>query len=59
MEDLSPPKQEEIVIPFDLKIDEYYAFKCKTETVELESGSNLEDRSDDEIIHDQLVIKGM
>jgi hypothetical protein len=36
LENLSPPKQEEIVIPFDLQIDEDYAFKYKTETVELE-----------------------
>ena len=59
LENISPPKQEEIVIPFDLQIDEDYAFKYKTKTVELESGFNLEDTSDDEIIHDQLVIKGL
>ena len=58
MENLPSPKQEEIVLPFDLQIDENYFFKYKTKIVELESGFNLEDTTN-EIIHDRLIIKGL
>jgi hypothetical protein len=59
LENLPSPNQEEIVLPFDLHIDEKCVFKYKTETVELESRFNFEDTVDDEIIHDQLVIEGL
>jgi hypothetical protein len=36
LENLSPPKQEEFVIPLDLQVDEDYYFKYKIEIVELE-----------------------
>jgi hypothetical protein len=42
-----------------LQVDEDYYFKYKIEIVELEWGFNLEDTTDDEINHDQLVIKGL
>jgi hypothetical protein len=47
LQNISPPKQEEIVIPFDLQIDEDYVFKYKIENVELESRFNLENTADD------------
>ena len=58
LENIPSPKQEEIILPFDLHIDENNVFEYKTETVVVESGLNLEDTTD-EIIHDQLVIEDL
>ena len=54
LESLPPPKKEEIVIPFDLQIEEGYS--CELDFVEMESRISL-DEEIEEGSHDQVVIK--
>jgi hypothetical protein len=54
LESLPPPKREEIVIPFELQIEEEYGYEPEIE--ELESRFNL-DKENEKVIHDQLVIE--
>ena len=50
MENLPFPKQEEIILPFRLHIDDDYAFKYKTE--EIVSGFNIKDTTNQIVIED-------
>ena len=56
LESLPPPKREEIVIPFDLQIEEGYG--CVPDFVELESRISL-DEGIEEVIQDQLVMESI
>jgi hypothetical protein len=56
LESLPPPKREEIVIPFDLQIEEGYGYE--PDIVELESRFNL-DEEIEKVIQDQLVIESL
>ena len=51
LENIPSPKKEEIVLPFDLQIEDDYSFKENTE--EIVSGFNIEDTTN------QLVIEGL
>ena len=51
MENLPSPKQEEIVLPFDLQIENNYDFKYKTKKII--SWSNIQNTTE------QLVIEGL
>ena len=51
LENLPSPKQEEIVLPFDLQIEDDYDFKYNTE--EIVSGFNIKDKTN------QVVIEGL
>jgi hypothetical protein len=50
LENLPSPKQEEIVLPVDLQIDDDYVFKYKAEVVD--AGFNFEDAIDQLVIED-------
>jgi hypothetical protein len=56
LESVPPPKREEIVIPFDLQIEEGYG--CELDFVEMESRINL-DEEIEEVIQDQHVIESI
>jgi hypothetical protein len=56
LESLPPPKREEIVIPFDLQIEEGYG--CEPHFVELELRFNF-DEEIRKVIQDQLVIESL
>ena len=56
LESLPPPKKEEIVIPFDLQIEEKYGYEL--DLVELESRFSLDEENEKDI-QDQFVIKNL
>jgi hypothetical protein len=56
LESLPPPQREEIVIPFDLQIEEGHG--CEPDFVELESRISL-DEGIEEVIQDQLVMESI
>ena len=50
MENLPSPKQKEIVLPFDLQIEDYYTFMYKSEEIVL--GFNIKDTTNQLVIED-------
>jgi len=59
LENLPSPRKDEIVSPFDPQNDEEWVVKNKTRIEGLVSGFNFKDITDDEIIHDEMVIEGL
>ena len=56
LESLHPPKKEEIVIPFDLQIEEEYGYEL--DIVELESRFSLDEENEKDI-QDQFVLESL
>jgi len=59
LENLPSPRRDEIVSSFDLQIDEECVVENKTRTVGLASEFNFEDVTDNETVHDEMVIEGL